>query len=84
MQRTNAFNGVGGGEEKQIDSTEHRELIRHAATEGTVLIKNDGVLPLNPDAFETLALIGPNADRENHGWRIRWCKTIRNVSPLRR
>ena len=85
MQRTNAFNGVGGGEEKQIDSSEHRELIRHAATEGTVLIKNDGALPLNPDAFETLALIGPNArSAKNHGWRISRCKTIQKCEPSQR
>ena len=83
MQRTNAFNGVGGGEEKQIDSTEHRELIRHAATEGTVLIKNDGVLPLNPDAFETLALIGPNArSAKIMGGGSAGVRPYRNVSPL--
>ena len=83
MQRTNAFNGVGGGEEKQIDSPEHRELIRHAATEGTVLIKNDGVLPLNPDAFETLALIGPNArSAKIMGGGSAGVRPYRNVSPL--
>ena len=83
MQRTNAFNGVGGGEEKQIDSAKHRELIRHAATEGTVLIKNDGVLPLNPDAFETLALIGPNArSAKIMGGGSAGVRPYRNVSPL--
>lgn len=32
------------------------------AREGTVLLKNDGILPLNPSALKRVAVIGPNAD----------------------
>ena len=38
------------------------QLLRDIADEGTVLLKNDGVLPLNPEKVRTVAVIGPNAD----------------------
>ena len=83
MQRTGAFEGIGGGEENQIDSPEHRALIRHAATEGTVLIKNDGVLPLIPDGIESIAVIGPNSrSAKIMGGGSAGVRPYRNVSPL--
>lgn len=83
MQRTGAFDGIGGGEENQIDSPEHRALIRHAATEGTVLIKNDGVLPLIPDNIESLAVIGPNSrSAKIMGGGSAGVRPYRNTSPL--
>lgn len=39
----------------------HRELAREAARKGTVLLKNDGILPLSKDT-RSVAVIGPNAD----------------------
>lgn len=47
--------------EQVIGSTEHVELARKLASEGVVLLKNTGVLPLSADAG-TIAVIGPNAD----------------------
>ncbi len=48
--------------EKLINSKEHRELALKAAHEAMVLLKNDNnMLPLNPSAIKTLAVIGPNA-----------------------
>jgi beta-glucosidase len=43
-----------------VDSPEHRALSLRAAQESIVLLKNDGVLPLNPH-LKTIAVIGPNA-----------------------
>ena len=47
--------------ERAVELPAHRALARRAASEATVLLKNDGLLPLS--ASQTVALIGPNADR---------------------
>ncbi|MBC6995340.1 glycoside hydrolase family 3 C-terminal domain-containing protein [Lewinella lacunae] len=39
-----------------------RALVRRAGSEGMILLKNNGVLPLG-DEVKTLAIIGPNADK---------------------
>ena len=46
--------------EKSIDKKSHRKLIKKTAIEGTVLLKNDGVLPLDRNKISNIALIGPN------------------------
>ena len=43
------------------DTPPHRALARQAAVEGSVLLKNEGVLPLSA-AIGTIAVIGPAAD----------------------
>ena len=48
--------------EKAVDLPEHRALIRRAAGEGIVLLRNArSVLPLQSAALRTIAIIGPNA-----------------------
>ncbi|MDJ0979092.1 MAG: glycoside hydrolase family 3 C-terminal domain-containing protein [Erythrobacter sp.] len=48
--------------EASVDDPERRKLIRRAAAEGTVLLKNQRqVLPLDPADLRSLAVIGPNA-----------------------
>jgi beta-glucosidase len=48
--------------ENDINTEEHRELALKAAHEAMVLLKNkNNILPLDPDAIKTLAVIGPNA-----------------------
>ncbi|WP_455672319.1 glycoside hydrolase family 3 N-terminal domain-containing protein [Phocaeicola sp.] len=46
---------------KMVRSKEHKELAREVAREGTVLLKNEGVLPLSKE-IKSIAVIGPNAD----------------------
>jgi beta-glucosidase len=48
--------------EQAIDLPERRALVREAAAEGIVLLKNElQVLPLQPDQLTSIAVIGPNA-----------------------
>ena len=62
--------GVLGGEGSEYDAVpyetveceEHLKLAHAAALRACVLLKNDGLLPLDPDSGETIAVIGPNAD----------------------
>lgn len=51
--------------EGELDTPAHRELARDIATEGAVLLQNDGTLPLGDVA--SLAVIGPNADTAKLG-----------------
>ena len=45
-----------------IECDEHLALAQKAARESCVLLKNDGLLPLNPDTVGTVGVIGPNAN----------------------
>lgn len=44
------------------DCDEHAELALKAAHESIVLLKNDGILPLNPEKIRSIAVVGPNAN----------------------
>lgn len=48
-----------------VGSREHLQLAYQAAVESCVLLKNDGILPLNPHTMRTIAVVGPNADSKN-------------------
>ena len=47
-----------------IDAPESRELARTAAEEGSVLLLNDGSLPLDPARVRSIAVVGPFGDGE--------------------
>lgn len=49
-------------EKTRIFTPAHRALCREAATRSVVLLKNDGVLPIDPAKGQAIALIGPFAD----------------------
>jgi beta-glucosidase len=45
-----------------VDPFRGREDAQHIAEESIVLLKNDGLLPLNPDVVRSIAVIGAHAD----------------------
>jgi beta-glucosidase len=47
---------------KVNQSPEHDALARKAAQESIVLLKNTGILPLDPKKLKTIAVVGPTAD----------------------
>ena len=47
--------------ERVTNCAQHRQLAYRAATKSLVLLKNDGLLPLDIEKLKTLAVIGPDA-----------------------
>ncbi len=45
-----------------VDCKKHAMLNEQAAKESAVLLKNNGILPLDKNRLKTVAVIGPNAD----------------------
>ncbi len=45
-----------------VECEEHLALTKKAALESCVLVKNDGLLPLDTSACKTIGVIGPNAN----------------------
>jgi len=45
-----------------VDCKEHNELALEVAKKSIVLLKNDGLLPLDKSKIKSIAVIGPNAD----------------------
>ncbi|MXZ84830.1 MAG: glycoside hydrolase family 3 protein [Acidimicrobiia bacterium] len=84
LERTGAFDGPDGcepGREDELDRPEDRALVRQAAAAGTVLVANNGVLPLDPSMSGTLAVIGPNARKAQiMGGGSATVQAYRNVS----
>lgn len=46
------------------DCKEHNELSLKAARKSMVLLRNNGILPLNKENLKSIAVIGPNADSQ--------------------
>ena len=84
LERTGALEGVDGcepGQEHGLDRPEDRALIRQAAAAGTVLVANNGVLPLDPTTAGSVAVIGPNARKAQiMGGGSATVQAYRNVS----
>lgn len=45
-----------------VRSKEHRELAKKAATDSIILLKNNGVLPIEQSKYCSIAVIGPNSN----------------------
>ncbi len=62
---------------------EHLAIGRRIAEEGFVLLKNDGILPLQPGAFRKVAVLGDNATRLHAlGGGSSGVKALYEVTPL--
>ena len=47
---------------EKVECKEHLAVAKRAARESVVLLKNDGLLPLNKDNIKTIGVVGPNAN----------------------
>ncbi|CAN5740138.1 glycoside hydrolase family 3 C-terminal domain-containing protein [soil metagenome] len=62
IERAGLLDGPPSEVEEESDDPARRAVAREAAVAGTVLLRNEGVLPLDPTAALRVAVIGPNAD----------------------
>lgn len=73
---------------EKVDCPEHRELAEKAAAESIVLLKNNGILPLDKEQIRTIGVIGPNADSRNalmgnyHGTASRYITVLEGIQEL--
>jgi beta-glucosidase len=68
----------------RIGTAENRAKALEAARESVVLMKNDGILPLNPSRVKHLLVAGPTADSKNAlagGWTLRWQTNDDSIFP---
>lgn len=65
MERFGVLDGEQPPGEANVPA--HHEVSRRIAERGTVLLENDGVLPLSTDDLDDIAVIGPNADEAKTG-----------------
>ncbi len=83
MERTGALDHDNDFAESELDRPADRALIRRAAAAGSVLLRNDGILPLDPSGITKLAVIGPNAyNAKVMGGGSAKVKAYRTTSPL--
>ncbi len=70
---------------EQNDTDEHAALARKAAQKALVLLKNDGVLPIDLKKIKSIGVIGPNADSvpclegNYNGISSRYCTFLRGI-----
>lgn len=60
---------------KHIHTPEHIALAKEVADESVVLLENNGILPLNPNKYKRIALLGPNSNvgiAGDYGWIHDW------------
>jgi beta-glucosidase len=66
-----------------LNTEQHQETARRVAEEGIVLLKNAGILPLNPTSITSIAVIGENAVRlQAHGGGSSTIKALYEITPL--
>lgn len=71
-----------------VEAPEHLALAHKAALQSCVLLKNDGLLPLNSATCGTVGVIGPNADSRTalignyHGTSSRYITVLEGIQDL--
>ena len=71
-----------------VECKEHQEMAYTAALKSCVLLKNNGMLPLNPDKCGTIGVIGPNANSRSalignyHGTASRYVTVLEGIQDL--
>ncbi|MFI5625898.1 beta-glucosidase H [Nocardioides sp. NPDC051685] len=81
--RVGALDGVEQVSSTPVDLEDDVAFAREAAAEGTVLARNDGILPLEPSGIRSVAVIGHNArDARTQGGGSATVLPEKVVSPL--
>ena len=68
-----------------VECREHRQLAVEAAQKGAVLLKNDGILPLDKKKIRTIGVVGPNANNRialqgnYHGTSSRYVTVLEGI-----
>jgi len=68
-----------------VECPEHLELAQEAARRSCVLLKNEGLLPLDPESLSTVGVIGPNANSRRplignyHGTSSRYITALEGI-----
>ena len=71
-----------------IECPEHLQLAHEASLKSCVLLKNNGLLPLNPEKCGTIGVIGPNANSRiplignYHGTSSRYITVLEGIQDL--
>ena len=68
-----------------VESPEHLAVSLEAARNACVLLKNDGILPLDPSKIKTIGVVGPNAQSQRalmgnyHGTASRYVTVLEGI-----
>jgi beta-glucosidase len=66
-----------------LNTREHQQLARDAALAGIVLLKNEGLLPIDAKKVGSVAVIGPLAEKPRAGCSVGTCvQSFYEISPL--
>ena len=80
IEKTGLFENPDHPAERADDNPRHRKILREAASEAIVLLKNDGMLPLKK--VKSIAVIGPYARTARKFWRRQFVRILSALCSL--